>query len=144
MSRYHSLNAIIARTRAAHHVWSILSYNCNDFVADVARGLGTQTPTMLSLPYNFISRLEAMNGHKPPLVLPSIYGELIRRALLMGKRFFIAGIRLPLVAPQTARYCINSRLPRDVCIVFSRRCSGAIYTPFLSTVGWKVNAPVIF
>src|SRR5262249_42878411 len=51
--------------------------------------------------------------------------------------FFIAGIRLPRVAPQTARHCINSRLvptKREVAL-FSRRCSRAIYTPFLSAAG---------
>jgi hypothetical protein len=64
-AEYHWLNAIIARTRAAHHAWSILAYNCNDFVADVARGIGMQTPTTLSLPYDFIPTLEAMNEYKP-------------------------------------------------------------------------------
>jgi hypothetical protein len=62
---YHRLNAIIARTRAAGHAWSILAYNCNDFVADVARGIGMQTPTTLSLPYDFIPMLKAMNEHTP-------------------------------------------------------------------------------
>jgi hypothetical protein len=70
-------------------------------------------------------------------VLTSIYGELIRRAFVIGKRFFIAGIRLPRVASQTARHCINSRLvltKREVAL-FLRRCSRAIYTPFLSAAG---------
>ena len=62
---YHRLNAMIAHTRAAGHAWSILAYNCNDFVADVARGIGMQTPTTLSLPYDFISMLKAMNEHTP-------------------------------------------------------------------------------
>jgi hypothetical protein len=63
-AEYHRLNAIIARTRAAGHAWSILAYNCNDFVADVARGIGMRSPTTLSLPYYFIPMLQATNAHK--------------------------------------------------------------------------------
>jgi hypothetical protein len=62
-AEFHRLIAIIASTRAARHAWSILAYNCNDFVADVARGIGMQTPTTLSLPYDFIPTLKAMNEH---------------------------------------------------------------------------------
>ena len=67
-AEYERLNAIIARARAANHAWSILVYNCNDFVADVARGIGMKTPSTLSLPYDFIPRLEAMNKGTPRLV----------------------------------------------------------------------------
>jgi len=62
-AEYHRLGAIIARTRAAGHAWSIVAYNCNDFVADIARGIGMQTPNTLLLPYDFIPKLKAMNGH---------------------------------------------------------------------------------
>jgi hypothetical protein len=58
---YGRLKLVIARIRAVHHSWSVLAYNCNDFVADVARGMGMQTPTTLSLPYDFIPRLQALN-----------------------------------------------------------------------------------
>jgi hypothetical protein len=58
---YRRLRSIIARIRADRHTWSILAYNCNDFVADVARGMGMRTPTTLSLPYAFIPMLRARN-----------------------------------------------------------------------------------
>jgi hypothetical protein len=58
---YDRLQSVIARVRAARHSWSILAYNCNDFVADVARGIGLQTPTTVSLPYAFIPLLQAGN-----------------------------------------------------------------------------------
>jgi hypothetical protein len=58
---YHRLKLLIVHIRAAHHSWSVLGYNCNDFVADVARGMGMKTPTTLSLPYDFIPRLQAIN-----------------------------------------------------------------------------------
>lgn len=60
-AEYRSLKLVIINIRAAHHLWSVLAYNCNDFVADVARGMGMQTPTTLSLPYGFIPTLEAIN-----------------------------------------------------------------------------------
>jgi hypothetical protein len=61
---YGRLNAVIAHIRAARHSWSVLAYNCNDFVADVARAVGMQTPTTLSLPYDFIPALQATNASR--------------------------------------------------------------------------------
>jgi hypothetical protein len=63
-AEYRKLTAVIARTRAARHEWSIVDYNCNDFVAEVARGIDLQTPNTLVLPYEFIPELQAMN--EPP------------------------------------------------------------------------------
>ena len=64
VAEYGRLNAIIAHIRAARHSWSVLAYNCNDFVADVARAMGMQTPTTLSLPYDFIPALQAINASR--------------------------------------------------------------------------------
>jgi hypothetical protein len=63
-AEYGRLNAVIAHIRAARHSWSVLAYNCNDFVADVARAVGMQTPATLSLPYDFIPALQAINASK--------------------------------------------------------------------------------
>ena len=60
-AEYGKLQSVIARIRAARHSWSVLAYNCNDFVADVARGMGMQSPTTLLLPYDFIPRLQVIN-----------------------------------------------------------------------------------
>jgi len=60
-TEYTRLKTIIARVRAARHAWSVLGYNCNDFVADVARAIGMRTPTTLLLPYDFIPELQVMN-----------------------------------------------------------------------------------
>ena len=61
-AEYGRLNAVVARIRTARHSWSVLAYNCNDFVADVARAVGMQTPTTLTLPYDFIPALQAVNA----------------------------------------------------------------------------------
>ena len=57
-AQYRRLKSVIVRIRAVHRSWSVLAYNCNDFVAEVARGMGMQTPTTLSLPYDFIPTLQ--------------------------------------------------------------------------------------
>jgi hypothetical protein len=62
-AEYGRLNAVIAHIRAARHSWSVLAYNCNDFVAE-ARAVGMQTPATLSLPYDFIPALQAINASK--------------------------------------------------------------------------------
>jgi hypothetical protein len=64
-TEYGRLNAVVAHIRAARHSWSVLAYNCNDFVADVARAVGMQTPTTFSLPYDFIPALQAINASRP-------------------------------------------------------------------------------
>ena len=64
-TEYARLNGVIAHIRAAHHSWSVLAYNCNDFVADVARAMGMRTPATLSLPYEFIPALQAINTSTP-------------------------------------------------------------------------------
>ena len=60
-AEYRRLKSVLVRIRAVRHSWSVLAYNCNNFVAEVARGMGMQTPTTLSLPYDFIPRLQVIN-----------------------------------------------------------------------------------
>jgi hypothetical protein len=67
-AEYLKLNAIIAQTHAAHHAWSILAYNCNDFVADVARGIACRRRLRCRCPTTSSRGLEAMNEPKPPSV----------------------------------------------------------------------------
>jgi hypothetical protein len=81
-SEYHRLNSVIARIRAARHAWSVLAYNCNDFVADVARGIGMQAPTTLVPCYDFIPKLQAMNEH----VLPPVPAQASTRRAVAARR----------------------------------------------------------
>jgi hypothetical protein len=62
-TEYGKLQSVITRIRAAHHSWSVLAYNCNDFVAEVAHGMGMQSPMTLLLPYDFIPTLQVINEH---------------------------------------------------------------------------------
>ena len=58
---YQELTAAIARVRATVRWWNVIGYNCNDFVAEVARAIGLRTPGTLMRPYEFIPALYRMN-----------------------------------------------------------------------------------
>jgi hypothetical protein len=101
-AEYDRLKSVVARIRAAGHTWSVLAYNCNDFVADVARGIGMRVPTTLSLPYDFIPKLQTMNENilRPALAAvraPVPHGPASDRS----RTAFLASYR-PAVAPQRA------------------------------------------
>lgn len=80
-AEYGRLMSVIAGIRATHHSWSALAYNCNDFVADVARGIGMQAPTTLSLPYAFIPTLQVLNEQilRPIAALRDVTASLTAR-----------------------------------------------------------------
>jgi hypothetical protein len=92
-AEYSKLKLVITHIRAVRHSWSVVAYNCNDFVADVARGMGMQTPATLSLPYDFIPRLQAINQRTfratslpvaNPVMEISQSGSLARRSADFG------------------------------------------------------------
>lgn len=60
-SEYQRLTQAIAQARAAGRRWNVLIYNCNDFLADVARAIGLRTPRTLMRPYAFVPALRRMN-----------------------------------------------------------------------------------
>jgi len=44
-------------------------YNCNAFVADIAKFMGLKTPTSMVFPKEFMTQLRELNGTKPRLAL---------------------------------------------------------------------------
>jgi len=82
VAEYHKLNSVIARIRAAGHAWSVLAYNCNDFVADVARGIGMRAPSTLLPCYDFIPKLQTMNEH----VLRPVPAQTSARSTVAARR----------------------------------------------------------
>jgi hypothetical protein len=62
---YQSLTVAIGRTREAGRRWNVIAYNCNDFLADVARAIGLRTPRTLMRPYEFIPALRELNEPAP-------------------------------------------------------------------------------
>lgn len=59
---YKKVVADIRKLKAKSHFWQASVYNCNAFVADIARSMGYKTPGIWLRPQQFITKLRQMNG----------------------------------------------------------------------------------
>jgi hypothetical protein len=59
---YRDVVAKIRKLKAEAKFWHASLYNCNAFVADIARSMGYKTPGIWLRPQQFITRLREMNG----------------------------------------------------------------------------------
>lgn len=60
-AQYARLKRTVMRLRAQRKQWQFVLYNCNDFVAEVARSLGLRTPSTLEEPHHFVNNLYFLN-----------------------------------------------------------------------------------
>lgn len=61
-AEYRKVVAKIRRLQASSPLWHAVLYNCNAFVADIARFMGYKTPGIWLKPQQFITKLRQMNG----------------------------------------------------------------------------------
>ncbi|MEI2300943.1 hypothetical protein [Ensifer sp. MJa1] len=61
-AEYREVVAKIRKLKAEAKFWQASVYNCNAFVADIARSMGYKTPGIWLRPQEFITRLREMNG----------------------------------------------------------------------------------
>ncbi|AUX76523.1 MULTISPECIES: hypothetical protein [Sinorhizobium] len=61
-AEYNKVVAFIRKLKEKSRVWHASVYNCNAFVAEIARSMGYQTPGIWLRPQEFITRLREMNG----------------------------------------------------------------------------------
>lgn len=61
-AEYKKMTAYIRELQASSPVWHAVLYNCNAFVADIAKSLGLKTPGTLSKPKEFITELKQLNS----------------------------------------------------------------------------------
>ena len=61
-AEYRKAVASIRKLQASSPLWHASLYNCNAFVADIARSMGYKTPGVWLRPQQFITRLREMNG----------------------------------------------------------------------------------
>ena len=61
-AEYNKVVAFIRKLKAKSHFWQASVYNCNAFVAEIARSMGYKTPGIWLRPQEFITRLREMNG----------------------------------------------------------------------------------
>ena len=59
---YRKMTEYIRRLQASSPVWHAVLYNCNAFVADIARSIGLRTPSSLQMPKEFINDLKDLNS----------------------------------------------------------------------------------
>ena len=55
------LLAAVRHERAVERQWSLLLFNCNDFVINIAHALGLRTPPSLLLPTTFVATMRVLN-----------------------------------------------------------------------------------
>ncbi|MDK1374274.1 MULTISPECIES: hypothetical protein [unclassified Sinorhizobium] len=61
-AEYQEVVADIRKLKAKSRFWHASLYNCNAFVAEIARSMGYKTPGIWLRPQEFITRLREMNG----------------------------------------------------------------------------------
>ncbi|TKT81463.1 hypothetical protein [Aquamicrobium sp. LC103] len=61
-AEYRKVVAFIRNLQASSPMWHAALYNCNAFVADIARSMGYKTPFIWLRPQQFIIQLREMNG----------------------------------------------------------------------------------
>jgi hypothetical protein len=61
-AEYNKVAAFIRELRARSPVWQAALYNCNAFVADIARFMDYKAPAIWLRPKKFVTRLREMNG----------------------------------------------------------------------------------
>ena len=61
-AEYKKTVANIRKLQASSPVWHASLYNCNAFVADIARSMGYEAPGIWLRPQQFITKLREMNG----------------------------------------------------------------------------------
>jgi hypothetical protein len=62
-AEYKKLMEQVGALKASSPVWHAVLYNCNAFVADIAKGMGLLTPrSTLLLPKEYITELKALNN----------------------------------------------------------------------------------
>ncbi|WEX75829.1 hypothetical protein PYH37_004075 [Sinorhizobium numidicum] len=59
---YRKVVADIRKLKEKSRFWHATFYNCNAFVADIARSMGYKTPGIWLRPQEFITKLREMNG----------------------------------------------------------------------------------
>jgi hypothetical protein len=60
-AKYQKAVAYIRKLQASSPVWNATVYNCNAFVADIAREMGYKTPPIWLRPQQFMTKLREMN-----------------------------------------------------------------------------------
>ena len=61
-AEYRKMTEYIRKLQASSPVWHAVLYNCNAFVADIAKSIGLKAPSTLQMPKEFINDLRDLNS----------------------------------------------------------------------------------
>jgi hypothetical protein len=61
-AEYKKMTEYIRKLQASSPVWHAVLYNCNAFVADIAKSIGLETPSTMHMPKEFITELKGLNS----------------------------------------------------------------------------------
>ena len=64
-AEYKTLTDGIKKLQDSSPVWHAVLYNCNAFVADIAKSIGLKTPSSLQMPKEFIDDMRQINSSTP-------------------------------------------------------------------------------
>lgn len=67
-AEYQQIVANIRKMQASSPMWHAALYNCNAFVADIARSIGYKTPAIQIRPQQFVTKLREMNADRKIVV----------------------------------------------------------------------------
>jgi hypothetical protein len=70
-AQYKRTVAYIRKLQASSPVWDASVYNCNAFVANIARFMGYKTPGIWLRPQEFMTKLREMNAGSNASILPA-------------------------------------------------------------------------
>jgi hypothetical protein len=68
---YERTLAFIRNLQKSSPMWQEMIYNCNDFVADIARFVGLKTPSTKTFPKEFITQLRELNEGRQRIAVPA-------------------------------------------------------------------------
>jgi hypothetical protein len=68
---YERTLAFIRNLQKSSPMWQEMIYNCNDFVADIARFVGLKTPSTKTFPKEFITGLRELNEGRQRVAVPA-------------------------------------------------------------------------
>lgn len=74
-AQYQDVVGFIRKLQASSPVWHAVFYNCNAFVADIARHMGLSSPGTLAFPADFINGIRTMNGGVSRITLPDAHAS---------------------------------------------------------------------
>ena len=74
-AEYRTLTSSIKKLQDSSPVWHVVLYNCNAFVADIAKSVGLKTPSSLQMPKEFCENTDLDQQHYATVTVGRLFTE---------------------------------------------------------------------